>query len=96
MAKIDDCSSKAANYSSKEPELSEHCWNENILFYLPMTCIRQEDRDNTAANTRLTNLRAELCIILYSLFKTDATKGKDSKKSCDSDPISGKSVRLVS
>jgi len=28
MAKIDDHSSKVANYSSKEPELSEHCWKE--------------------------------------------------------------------
>lgn len=70
--------------------------DENILFYLPKVCIRQEDRDNTAANTRLTNLEHRITHSSALLFKTDATKGKNSKKSYENHPIPGKNVCLVS
>ena len=70
--------------------------DENILFYLPKACIRQEDRDNTAANTSLTDLEYRVTHSFALLFKTDAMKGKDSEKSYVDDPISGKNVCLVS
>lgn len=67
-----------------------------ILSYLPKGSNKQEDRDNIAANTSLTNLEYRITYSSALLFKTDATKGKDSKKSYDNDPISGKNVCLIS
>lgn len=61
--------------------------DENILFYLPKAGIRQEDTDNIAANTSLTNLEYRITHSSALLFKTDAMKGKDSKKSYENDHI---------
>lgn len=49
--------------------------DENTLFYLPKACIRQEDRDNTAANTKVTNLEHRITHSSALLFKIDTTKG---------------------
>lgn len=58
MAKIYDHISKAANYSSKEPELSEHSWKEGWkkFSFICSRLISDRKTDNIAANTSLTNL----------------------------------------
>lgn len=65
IVKIDDHTTKTANYSSKEPELSEHCWKEGWKYSL--LCTRQEDRETVAANTSLTNLEYRITQFCFSL-----------------------------
>lgn len=65
IVKTDDHTTKTANYSSKEPELSEHCWKKGWKPSLLST--RQEDRDNIAANTSLTDLECRVTRLCSSL-----------------------------